>query len=188
MRHRIVPGLVLLCLWGMLAAPVWGDIIKADNPERLTEQAEEKPASSEPESDRVETPSMTDTVLPSLTRIGLSLLIIVGIIYISVFLLRRLSGRKAGGGGGKTIRIIEQTYLSPKKSVCLLKLADRAVLVGITEANINLLTEMAWDELPQDFLQKATERRAGFQGFMVEAAGKLLGAKSNKGAKRERGI
>lgn len=188
MRHRIVPSLLLLCLWGVLAAPVLGDAIKTDNPERLTEWTEEKPASSGPESDRAVTPSMTDMVLPSLTRIGLSLLIIIGIIYISVFLMRRLSGRRTGGGRGKTIQVIEQTFLSPKKSVCLLKLADRAVLVGITEANISLLTEMAWDELPQDFLQKATEKRAGFQGFLADAAGKLLRAKNNKGAGHERGI
>jgi flagellar biosynthetic protein FliO len=188
MRHRIVPGLVLLCLWGILAAPVWGDAIKADNPERLNEQTEEKPASPGAENDPAVTPSMTDMLLPSLTRIGLSLLIIIGVIYISVFLMRRLSGRRTGGGKGKTIQVIEQTFLSPKKSVCLLKLADRAVLVGITEANISLLTEMAWDELPKDFLQKATERRAGFQGFLAEAAGKLLGAKNNKGAGREHKI
>jgi flagellar biosynthetic protein FliO len=104
------------------------------------------------------------------------------IIYAAVFLLRRLSGSRLSGGRGKTIQVIEQTYLAPKKSVCLLKLADRAVLIGITDTSINMLTELEWDSLPPEVVKKLTQPPTGFPGFLNEAAGKLFRGRSTKGA------
>jgi len=127
-------------------------------------------------------PSVTETVLPSLTRIVFSLLIIVAIIYASVFLLKKLSGNRLGSGTrGKTIRVIEQTYLAPKKSVCLLKLADRAVLIGITDNTINMLTEISLDDLPEDITEAVTKQNLNFQGFLNNATGKLFGGRSKRG-------
>jgi len=128
------------------------------------------------------TPSLTGTVLPSLTRIAVSLGVIVFIIYLTVFVLKKMSGGRIGGKKGTTIQIIEQTYLAPKKSVCLLKLADRAVLLGITEGGITLLTEMDWETLPPDVAAKVSTGQAGFSGFLNDAAAKLFGGKPGKGA------
>lgn len=126
------------------------------------------------------TPGLGDSVLPSLTRLGLSLLAIVAIIYATVFLMRKLSGNKIGRG--RTIQIVEQTFIAPKKSVCLLKLGDRVVLVGITDSNINMLTELDCDTMPPEYLNKIKERPAGFQGFLGDAAGRLFGNKKSGGA------
>jgi flagellar biosynthetic protein FliO len=123
--------------------------------------------------------------VPSLARIIVALLVIVVVIYATVFLLRRLSGNRLSGGRGKTIQVIEQTYLAPKKSVCLLKLADRAVLIGITDTSISTLTEMEWDSLPPDVIKKLAQPPAGFPGMLNEAAGKLFRGRSAKGADRE---
>jgi flagellar biosynthetic protein FliO len=128
-------------------------------------------------------PSLTESVVPSLTRIALTLCVVVAIIYLTVFLLKKLSGSRAGGTGrGRMVQVIEQTYLAPKKSVCLLKLADRAVLVGITDTGINLLTEFDWESLPSDILERAGRTQAGFPGMLQEAAGKLFGGRKEKGA------
>jgi flagellar biosynthetic protein FliO len=130
----------------------------------------------------MEIPSLTESVLPSLTRIGVSLAVIVGIIYLAVFMLRKLSGNKLGGQKGTTIQVIEHAYLGPKKSVCLIRLADRALLVGVTETNINMLTELEWASLPQATIEKAVRGNSSFQGFLNEAAGKLFGGRTAKGA------
>jgi len=127
-------------------------------------------------------PSLTESVVPSLTRIALTLCVVVAIIYLTVFLLKKLSGSRAGGTArGKTVQVIEQTYLAPKKSVCLLKLADRAVLVGITDTNISLLTEFDWESLPSDLVDRAGRSQAGFPGILNEAAGRLFGGRKDKG-------
>lgn len=130
-------------------------------------------------------PSLMDEALPSLLRIVGSLLVIVIAIYLAVFLLRRLSGNRAGGGRVKTIQVIEQTYLAPKKAVCLLKLADRAVLVGITDTSINLLTEFDWETLPPEVMKKISAPPAGFSTYLSDAAGKLFGSRAGKGVGRE---
>ncbi len=130
-------------------------------------------------------PSLTESVVPSLTRIAITLAVVVAIIYLTVFLLKKLSGNRMGGvGRGRTVQVIEQTYLAPKKSVCLLKLADRAVLVGITDNNITMLTEFDWDSLPEDIIMKTSRIPGGFQGVLSEAAGRLFG-KKDKGVGRE---
>jgi flagellar protein FliO/FliZ len=135
--------------------------------------------------DDVYTPSVTETVLPSMTRIGLSLMVIVIIIYLAVFALRKFSGNSMGGKKGKTVQIIEQTYLAPKKSVFLLKLADRAVLVGVTDTNINMLTEFDLDVIPRDVIERVEKQQGGFPGFLSAATGKLLGGKGNRGEQRD---
>ena len=127
-------------------------------------------------------PSVTEMVMPSIGRIVLSLGIIILVIYATVFLLRKLSGGKVSGGRGKTIQVIEQTYLAPKKSVCLVKMADRAVLIGVTDTTISLLTELDWDALPHETASKANPPQAGFQSVLAESLGKLFTGKGRRGA------
>jgi len=180
-NQHILP--VLLILLAILATAVGAQ----DEPVKETIPPPPSQMSSA-ESEAAQMPSLTESVLPSLSRIAISLCVIVGIIYLTVFLLRKLSGNRIGGKKGSTIQIIEQAYLAPKKSVCLLKLADRAVLVGITETNINLLTEMEWESLPPEVVERTSRHQGGFQGLLNEAAGKLFGGRGSKGAERENAL
>lgn len=131
-------------------------------------------------------PSVTGDILPMLSRIGVSLLIIIVIIYGTVFLLKKLSGHRIGGGVRiKSVTVIEQTYIAPKKSVCLLKIADRAVLVGITDTNISMLTECNWDELPIEQKSQMQRPEQGFTQVLSDAAGKLFRNKGSRGGQNE---
>ncbi|MEE9442135.1 MAG: flagellar biosynthetic protein FliO [candidate division Zixibacteria bacterium] len=160
--------------------------IMADNEMPVEAVQNQQSAVQNPASDGPEVPSITSEVLPSLSRIGIALAVIVAIIYLTVFLLRKLSGNGLGRAArGKTVQVVEHTYLAPKKSVCLLKMADRAILVGITEANINLLTECEWDELPEENRQMITKSSKGFQNALTEAAGKLFKNRAVKGGGNE---
>lgn len=177
MKHWMLLGL-------LLAGLLWGPAI-AEPPDSA---AVSRPAPLSAALDTltdVGTSSLIQESMPSLARILAALLVIIVVIYLGVFLLRRMSGNRLGSGRGKTIQVIEQTYLAPKKSVCLLKLADRAVLIGITDAAITLLTELEWDSLPPEVVKKLAESPAGFSGFLNDAAGKLFGGRSGKGAGRE---
>ncbi|MFH1701052.1 MAG: flagellar biosynthetic protein FliO [Candidatus Zixiibacteriota bacterium] len=170
-------GLLLL----LFIIPVWAENDMPAETETNPAPAVENSASKDPV-----VPSVTGEILPSLSRIGIALAVIVAIIYLTVFLLKKISGKGLGRAArGKTVQIVEHTYLAPKKSVCLLKMADRAVLVGITEANINLLTECEWDELPEENRQMITKAPKGFQSALTEAAGKLFKSRAAKGVGRE---
>lgn len=120
-------------------------------------------------------PNVSDSVLPSLTRLGMALLVIIVIIYLAVFLMRKLSGGRLGGGKNRTIQIVEQAYLAPKKSVCLIKLADRLVLVGVTDSSISMLTEFDAESMPPDYLSRLKENPGGFQSILGDVTGKLFG-------------
>ncbi len=177
MKHGMLLGLLLAgLLWSMAAA---GSVDSAT-------AAGQAPSTFATDSlADAGTSSLIQDSVPSLARIVVALLVIVVVIYVTVFLLRRLSGNRLGGGRGKTVQVIEHTYLAPKKSVCLLKLADRAVLIGITDASITMLTELEWDSLPPEVVKKLAESPATFSGFLNDAAGKLFGGRSAKGAGRE---
>lgn len=161
---------------------------RADNGPSQTPAETQPPATtSQTASDSTATvPSVSQEILPTLSRIGISLLVIIVVIYGSVFLLKKLSGQRLGGGArGKTVKIIEQTYIAPKKSVCLLKMADRAILIGITDTNINLLTECNWDELPEMQKQQLQRSEQGFTQALTDAAGKLFRSRSGRGGSNE---
>lgn len=175
-----------LVLWLCMAVAViaFHGSIFGDDADSAYQAAQSASAAQATDNDEEVVPSLTESVVPSLTRIAITLVVVVAIIYLTVYLLRKLSGNRMGGvGRGKTVQVIEQTYLAPKKSVCLLKLADRAVLVGITDNNISLLSEFDWDSLPSDIMAKTNRMPGGFQNVLNEAAGRLFG-KKDKGVSR----
>ena len=182
MKDSIVATMVVVALMMTIAAT---GAAQTGSPDTTTQTAAVFDGQTNAEAQE-DVPSLAGSVLPSITRIAITLCVVVAIIYLAVFLLRKLSGgRISGPGTGKTIRVIEQTYLAPKKSVCLLKLGDRAVLVGITETNINLLTELEWETLPAEALERINRRPAGFPGALNQAVGKLLSGVKNKGVRGE---
>jgi len=178
-------GMVLL-LTGLLAAQVPDSTMVAQ--ETTTPAVAQNQGETPPSQEGEEFTSVTGMLAPSLLRIAGSLVVIVVFIYGAVFVLRKLSGNRVGGSGrDKTVRLVEQTYLAPKKSVCLLKMADRAVLVGVTDSRISMLTEMEWEALPKKTQQLADTQNGGFQNLLGEAATRLFGGK-NKGGRREQAV
>lgn len=182
-RHRNVVFCLFICILIIGASPI---VAQTTDPVAV-EENENPPAAAVTE-ETAEVPNVSDMLVPSLTRIALSLLAIIVVIYAVVYLLRRLSGNRVGGGRrNKSIQMVEQTYLAPKKSVCLLKMADRAVLVGVTDTQISMLTEMEWEAMPQEIQKAGGTRQPGFQGTLNDAVGRLFGAK-NKGASGEQPV
>lgn len=187
--HRIVIFCLLISLIPFAAIPARADAtdpVIAGETEPAVTGEDQNLSSVATMEETAEVPTVTDMLLPSLTRIALSLMVIVVIIYGVVYMLRKLSGNRLGGRRkNKTIQMVEQTYLAPKKSVCLIKMADRAVLVGVTDTHISMLTEMEWDALPLDSQPDTGEKQPGFQGMLNDAVGKLFGASKKKGASGE---
>jgi|GEM_PF-3137859 len=174
MGERFVKKSLLVVLLVLLGSLAWGEVSDSVSvPDGGTLNQ-----TFNAETSQVSVPSVTGTVLPSLSRVIISLLVIVTLIYLSVFLMRRLSGGRIHSGREKTVQVLEQTYIAPKKSVCLLKLADRLVLIGVSDAGISLLTEIDYGSLPSECLKKNSAAPEGFSGFLNGAIGKLLGNKT----------
>lgn len=110
----------------------------------------------------INTPAQTTTVdttlvppatdySPSLTgiifKLIISMILIVGLIYLSMYLIKKINSRATGGGiVGDTIKVIGRTFISPKQSLYLVKIGKRYTVLGATESNINMITELSEQE------------------------------------------
>ena len=81
------------------------------------------------------------------TKLGIGLCLVVVLAWGAVFLLRKSAIGQQFGEIGKTIRIAERTYISPKKAIYLVEIGDRMLALGVTEEQITALSEWQSGEL-----------------------------------------
>ncbi len=74
-------------------------------------------------------------------RLGLVLLIVWGVVMAMRWYVRRMSG-VTSGGGGRQLQVLETRALGPNRSLHLVRLGGRAVLLGVTPERINQLLEI----------------------------------------------
>ena len=76
-----------------------------------------------------------------------ALVIVIACIYFSMIFIRKGLGKKFSSNRESNIlEVLETTYLSPKKTVSLLRVAGKSVLIGITETQISVLAELGEEE------------------------------------------
>jgi flagellar protein FliO/FliZ len=87
------------------------------------------------------------------------LCVILALVFVVLHLLKRY-GPKAGlrVGGGSDLKIVGQIGLGPKKSLVVVRFLNKVLVIGVTDTQINLVTEMTADESPtfEDLLDKTT--------------------------------
>lgn len=97
-------------------------------------------------------------------KVILILAFVIAIILLSVKLLKKLSPQLNRTGDGNAIKIISSTWLGPKKSLYLIKIASKYLLIGVTENNINLLREID-DQQDISSLEGPLSSNTGGQNF-----------------------
>lgn len=81
--------------------------------------------------------------LPFLAKMASALILVVLGIYIALYLLKRImGGRYSSNGRSDLIELLQTIHVSPKKTVSLIRVADRSVLVGVAEGQISPLAEL----------------------------------------------
>ena len=92
-------------------------------------------------------PDFSPSITGIIFKLIISMIFIVGLIYFSMYLIKKVNSRATGGGiSGETIKVMGRTFISPKQSLYLVKIAQRYAILGATESNINLITELSDDE------------------------------------------
>lgn len=100
-------------------------------------------------SDTIQAPNpvtYTPSLFGILIKLVLSMVIVVGLIYFSMLLLKKMNSRTAGSSLDDTIRVMGRAYLAPKQCLYVIKIGDKFSVVGATESNINLITELNREE------------------------------------------
>lgn len=75
------------------------------------------------------------------------LCIILALMFVVLYLLKRF-GPKGGlsMGGDKGMKILGQVSLGPKKNLVVVRFLNKILVLGVTDTQINLVTEMTTDE------------------------------------------
>jgi len=108
------------------------------------------------------TPEFSGQVAPTLFKLGMALLLIVALIYISIMMLKKLSNGKMGKQGlTGTIEVVDRHHLSPKKQLCLIKIENKHFLIGVTEQAVNLVADVS----DQEFKKQGAVSKPEYQGF-----------------------
>jgi flagellar protein FliO/FliZ len=88
-------------------------------------------------------PSMVGIIV----KLVLSMVLIVGLIYLSMYFLKKMNSRTSGTGfTGEAIKVISRTYISPKQCLYLVKIGGKYKVLGATDSNINLISEIDVEE------------------------------------------
>ncbi|MEE8404362.1 MAG: flagellar biosynthetic protein FliO [candidate division Zixibacteria bacterium] len=111
------------------------------------------------------------SVLPSLIRIISALVIVVVCIYVGIFLLKKLMSRRHGRRTiNGNLEIIETIHIAPRKSVTLIRVGEKSILVGTTEGSMSLLCEQDEIETGKLLVEPGPEAPTLGFGEMLSAA------------------
>lgn len=116
--------------------------------------------------------SIMPMALPFLGKMASALILVVIGIYVALFLLKRIMGRRhSSNGRNDLIELLQTVHISPKKTVSLIRVADRSVLIGVAEGQISPLAELDATETAA-ILQREEVHHEGKEGFstMFESA------------------
>ena len=93
----------------------------------------------------------------ALLKMLLGLGLIIGLLFLGTYLLRRLNGGKMFGNTGP-LRIVGGLMLSPRERIVLLEVDETWLVVGIVPGQIKTLHTLSKGELP---IGKESEKRFG---------------------------
>jgi len=89
-------------------------------------------------------------------RVSLSLLVVFLLMWLLARLARRPLSRRTGGA----LSVLYRQQLSRGSAVAVVQVAERALVVGITEQRVNLLVELEPDELDRYAAAEEARRHA----------------------------
>ena len=100
-------------------------------------------------------------------RLIASLAVVVGLL----LLLARVVGRRFAGREGAAVQVLHRQPLSRTASVAVLAIGSRILVVGTTDHQVQLLTELDPDELGEEPTLVALDAADVVTAFPREAAG-----------------
>jgi flagellar protein FliO/FliZ len=121
--------------------------------------------------------SFFSSALPSLVRMIGALIFVLICVYVVLYLLKRMMGKRyTGGNRGDLLEVLGTLCVAPKKSVSLIRVADKSVLVGITDNQISCLMELDASQTATLTAATATPRdQAPFAELLKSASQKIKG-------------
>lgn len=83
------------------------------------------------------------------------LIILIGVIFLLMYFFKHVVYRRRGEG--LSIRVVGSTLLGPKKSIYLVEIEGRRLVLGVTDTSISYLTEL--EKRSPDEMQPALDKK-----------------------------
>lgn len=99
-------------------------------------------------------PDMITTGLKMIAALGM----VLALIFIMLYGLRKMARHRIGVPGSKRIQVLENHYVGGKKSIALVQVPGKVLVVGLSAERINLLDTL--DEAMIDIPQVEKDGRA----------------------------
>jgi flagellar biosynthetic protein FliO len=119
----------------------------------------------------------------------LRLVIVLGLAYGSLRLLNYFtrSGR-LGGAQGRAMEVVDHLNLGQNRSIYLVRVAGRVLVVGATSNQLNLLSRMASDELPEDVRTTAPNFTSQLHARLLRQLGNAPDSEDDQLEKRRQAL
>jgi flagellar protein FliO/FliZ len=100
-------------------------------------------------------PEAMGSVFPSLWRLFGALLVVLALVWGTMWVARRFLKGRFNGTARSNLKVVERMYLAPKRSIELVSIGERILVLGVTENQISMLTELEADEWPSEAAKAA---------------------------------
>jgi flagellar protein FliO/FliZ len=90
-----------------------------------------------------------------LLRIGFSLLVVLGLMWVLAKAARRPLARR---GSGTALAVLSRAQLGRNSSVAVVRVVDRALVLGVTDGQVNLLGETDLEAVQRQLDEASTRR------------------------------
>ena len=94
------------------------------------------------------TPDMITAGLKMVASLG----VVLALILLLLYGIRKLTGQRMGTSGGKRIQVLESHYMGVKKTISLVRVPGKVLVLGISGDRINLLDTLDDDIVQQEML------------------------------------
>lgn len=113
--------------------------------------------------------------MSAIVKMMAALALVIALVYAVLWFMRRMMGRRYGQrSGGTALEVLESAYVGPHKTVSLVRVGKRSVLVGVTDTQVSILTELDTDETEQLLTRDETAvPQPSFSGALTSAVEKI---------------
>ena len=77
----------------------------------------------------------------SVLKVFFLLFVVIALVIIALWVLKKISPQIHKGAASGLIKVLSTSYIGPKRALLLIEVLDRVLLVGVTESEIDLITE-----------------------------------------------
>lgn len=85
-------------------------------------------------------------LMPSMGRLAGALVVVLCLVWVIMWIARRMLKGRYPGRRVADIRVLDRVHLAPRRSIELVAVKNRILVLGVTDHSISMLTELTGEE------------------------------------------